>query len=121
MPSTTRRLEARLKLSPELSDHLTEFLGRTRAPAARVRPAEATRAQVSRQSGRSKTNQQSLSPRSVGTIENQEQSLSPRSVRKSPTGKYGIVVKRGTLRLISTDYTFNFVNGILQVVGKASR
>ena len=47
--------------------------------------------------------------------------LSTTATRKSPSGKYGIVIKQGTLRLINADYTFNFVSGIVQVVGKASK
>ena len=44
--------------------------------------------------------------------------LSTTATKKSPIGKYAIVVKQGTLRLINKNYTFKFVSGILQVVGK---
>ena len=47
--------------------------------------------------------------------------LSTTATRKSPIGQYAIVVKQGTLQLINKNYTFKFVNGILQVVGKASK
>jgi MBG domain (YGX type) len=47
--------------------------------------------------------------------------LSTTATKKSPTGQYPIVVKRGTLQLINKNYTFEFVSGVLQVAGKAPR
>ncbi len=47
--------------------------------------------------------------------------LSTTATKKSPIGKYSIVIKQGTLALINKNYTFNFINGILRVVRKASK
>jgi putative transposase len=55
VPNLTRRLEARLKTSPELSDDLTEILRRANAPDASILPGEASRTQIPRRSERSKT------------------------------------------------------------------
>ena len=55
VPNLTRRLEARLGASPELSDDLTEIMTRASAPAVDIHPAEVPRTQVSRKSARPKT------------------------------------------------------------------
>ena len=55
VPNLTRRLEARLKTSPELLDDLTEILIRASAPAVGIHPADVPRTQVSRKSARLKT------------------------------------------------------------------
>jgi membrane protease YdiL (CAAX protease family) len=47
--------------------------------------------------------------------------LSTTATNKRPIGQYPIVVKQGTLRLISKNYSFNFVNGIVNVVEKAPK
>ena len=47
--------------------------------------------------------------------------LSTTATKNSPVGQYAIVVKPGTLRLIDKNYTFKFVNGLLQVIGKGSK
>ncbi len=47
--------------------------------------------------------------------------VSTTATKKSPPGRYPIVVKHGTLKLINKNYTLDFANAILQVVGKASR
>jgi putative transposase len=55
VPNLTRRLEARLKSSPGLSDDLTEIMTRASAPTGDVYPADVTRKTVPRRSARSKT------------------------------------------------------------------
>ena len=55
VPNLTRRLEARLKTSPELLDDLTEILIRASAPAVDIHPADVPRTQVSQKSRRIKT------------------------------------------------------------------
>ncbi len=55
VPNLTRRLEARLGASSELSDDLTEIMTRASAPAVDIHPAEVTRTQVSRKSARPTT------------------------------------------------------------------
>jgi len=55
VPNLTRRLDARLKTSPELSDDLTEILKRASEPAAGIQPADLTRTDGPRQSARPKT------------------------------------------------------------------
>jgi hypothetical protein len=55
VPNLTRRLEARLKASPELCDDLTEILKRASAPAAAIRPADVAPTNVPRPSARPKT------------------------------------------------------------------
>jgi hypothetical protein len=55
VPNLTRRLEARLNASPELSDDLTEILRRASAQSVDIHPAEVTRTLVSRKSAPSKT------------------------------------------------------------------
>ncbi|MGO9470295.1 MAG: MBG domain-containing protein [Isosphaeraceae bacterium] len=47
--------------------------------------------------------------------------LSTTAAKKSPMGRYPIVVKQGTLQFINKNYTFKFQSGILRVVGKASK
>ena len=47
--------------------------------------------------------------------------VSTTATRKSPAGRYPIVVKHGTLKLINKNYTLDFANAMLQVVGTASR
>jgi hypothetical protein len=44
--------------------------------------------------------------------------LSTSATRKSPAGLYPILIRRGTLRLVSRNYTFELVNGVLQVAGQ---
>ena len=55
VPNLTRRLEARLKAAPLLSDDLAEILRRATAPGAGTGPADDLRREVSRGSGRTKT------------------------------------------------------------------
>ncbi len=43
--------------------------------------------------------------------------LSTTATENSPVGQYKIVVKQGTLHLLNKNYTFKFVNGLLQVIG----
>ena len=47
--------------------------------------------------------------------------LSVTATRKSRVGQYLIVLKRGTLQLINSNYIIEFASGVLQVVGKASK
>jgi hypothetical protein len=51
----TRRLEARLKASPELSEDLAEIMRQANAPTDGTQPAGVTRASDSRRLGRAKT------------------------------------------------------------------
>ena len=55
VPNLTRRLEARLKASPGLSEDLAEILRRASAPAADKPPASFQRYEDLRESGRTKT------------------------------------------------------------------
>jgi hypothetical protein len=55
VPNLTRRLEARLKASPPLSDDLAEIVRRASAPAAGIPPADVMRTDAARRSGRPKT------------------------------------------------------------------
>jgi chromosomal replication initiation ATPase DnaA len=55
VPNLTRRLEARLKASPELSSDLAEILKQASTRATSVHRTEPPRRQVSERSGRSKT------------------------------------------------------------------
>ena len=43
--------------------------------------------------------------------------LSTRASKNSPAGQYAIVVNQGKLRLLNSNYTFAFVEGVLQVTG----
>ena len=63
VPNLTRRLEARLKASPELSDDLAEILRTGECTSRRRPPADAKRTPAPRK----------------GTIENKKQRLTPRS------------------------------------------
>jgi len=47
--------------------------------------------------------------------------LSTTAKKNSPVGQDAIVIKQGTLRLTNRNYTFKFVNGLLQVIGKKSK
>jgi hypothetical protein len=56
VPNLTRRLEARLKASPELSKDLAEIMRQAaNAPTDGAQPADVTRTPISRRSGRAKT------------------------------------------------------------------
>jgi MBG domain (YGX type) len=48
-------------------------------------------------------------------------SLTTTATKKSPAGRYAIVVHQGTLKLINKNYAFKFVSGILLVVGSAPK
>lgn len=63
VPNLTRRLEARLKASPRLSEDLAEILRRATAPAGNKPPASLQRNEDPPGSGRAKTkNKASMSP-----------------------------------------------------------
>ena len=47
--------------------------------------------------------------------------LSTAATKHSPIGQYAIVVKQATLKLMNMNYTFKFINGVLQVAGKGSK
>jgi hypothetical protein len=47
--------------------------------------------------------------------------LSTTAAKMSRIGRYPIIVKQGTLQLINENYTFKFVNGVLQVSGKEAK
>jgi hypothetical protein len=55
VPNLTRRIDTRLKASPELSKDLAEILSRASSPDAGVNQANAKRTKSSRKSARSKT------------------------------------------------------------------
>ena len=58
VPNLTRRIETRLKASPELSNDLTEILKRANSPDVGVHQDNAKRTKTSRKSARSKTKNQ---------------------------------------------------------------
>jgi putative transposase len=58
VPNLTRRIDTRLKASPELSKDLAEILSRASSPDAGVHQANAKRTKSSRKSARSKTKNQ---------------------------------------------------------------
>jgi hypothetical protein len=58
VPNLTRRIETRLKASPELSDALTEILNRASSPDVGVDEENAKRTMSSRKPARSKTKNQ---------------------------------------------------------------
>jgi hypothetical protein len=58
---------------------------------------------------------------SARTVAKGAPTLSTTATRNSPAGRYPILIKKGTLKLINHNYSISFVNGVMQVVGTGRR